>query len=607
VTPPLGRGLLVAGGLALALAAGLLLLRSPAPRAPSAPREKPNVIVYLVDTLRADHLGLYGYERDTSPVLDRWAADAVVFDRAYAPSSWTKPSTVSLLSGLGPLRHRVEDRLDVIPSEVVLLSERLAEAGWTTEAVVTNPNVLPLWGFDRGFGAFEDIDSRGLRTRADHVLDHVIDRIGALGDEPFFFYVHLFDPHTPYEPPPPWDEKFPPRSDDPIERDVSAYDAEIAFGDDQLQRLLDALKKQGIYDDTVLVFVSDHGEEMQEHGRKGHGKSLFQEVVRVPLLIKLPGGAHAGERVAARVTLTDVVPTLLDVLGEPVPAGLDGRSLMGLLGEAPDAALAERPVFLSLDLAWTSDRTELVRGVVSGSDKYLRRIRPEPEELLFDLGRDPGETDDLAARAGDRVARLSEALDAELARRSTGVHFRVWNDLGEKPNRCRTLLRTDGRFVDVSPHLLESEDDLEVSEDATSLRLRCVLRNRPHPTGGTPPWVADEDGFVFSVEPLTASVTVETLALEPSGELALRVGPERALRPVPFAFETLEPALQVRDGEELLVEVGQPPVRAPMGAYLGVVMPKIDTADVPDEVIERLRAFGYIVDDEGAAPDAVSP
>ncbi|NNL66168.1 MAG: sulfatase, partial [Myxococcales bacterium] len=397
------RRLWLAGALSgVLLAAGLLLRRAPSddgvPGVPSRPAGRPpNVVVYLVDTLRADHLGVYGYERPTSPVLDRWAAQSVVFDRAYAPSSWTRPSVVSLLSGLDPIRHGVEDRLDVIPDDVRLLSEQLRSRGYATFAAVTNPNVLPEWGFGQGFDVFEDLDPDGQGTRADAVSDWVVSRMPELAArQPFLLYLHLLDPHAPYEPPAPYDERFPRIPALPANHSIGRYDGEIAFVDAEFGRSLDALAERGLADDTLVIFLSDHGEELMDHGQLGHGATLFEEVVRVPLILRLPRGAHAGARVATRVSLIDVFPTVLGLLGLPPAPGLDGRDLSPLLdGRGGSADLAGRDLFLSLYT--TGTRSNLVRGVLSGEHKYLRRSRPEASEALFDLARDPEEYEDRAA------------------------------------------------------------------------------------------------------------------------------------------------------------------------------------------------------------------
>jgi arylsulfatase A-like enzyme len=564
-------------------------LGSPAPTA-----GRPNVIIYLVDTLRADHLGVYGYYRDTSPVLDRWASEAVVFERAYAPCSWTKPSVVSLLSGLDPVSHGVEDRLDVIPADLKLLSERLRASGYSTFAAVTNPNVLPQWGFDRGFDSYVDLDSAGHRTRADTVSDYVLEKMGELAHrQPFLLYVHLIDPHGPYEPPAPFDTRFPRSPAFPAKRSVGHYDGEIAFVDSQFGRILDGLRAHGLDENTMTIFVADHGEELLDHGGFGHGSTLFEEVVRVPLVIRFPAGIHAGTRVGARASLTDLVPTVLSALGESAPTDLDGHDLTELLnGEAPP--WADRELFLSLRT--TGPNSNLVRGVLSGSHKYVRRSRPTVSESLYDLERDPAETEDLAELRANSRRRMAATLDAYLGAKSRGIHLRIVNDSAGDPVRCEAALHTTGRFVEVSDLRMESEDHFELSPDSRRLRLDFRLENRQQSTTAGPRLVPDEDGLIFVVRPPDAPVVVQRLQLLDGEALPLRAGPRRRLETIPFSFEATDAAWSVRDIDELLADSPSAEQHPGARAYLGVIEAPAALEDVPEELLERLRALGYMND-----------
>lgn len=553
----------------------------------------PNVVIYLVDTLRADHLGVYGYLRDTSPVLDAWAKETVVFERAYSPSSWTRPATVSLLSGVDPFRHRVEDRLDVIPSGLRLLAEYLKERGYETLAAVTNPNVLPLWGFDRGFDLYHDLSSAE-HNRADTVLDYVTGQIPRLSKRsPFFLYVHTMDPHSPYEPPAPFDSRFPYKDHgDALSRFaamIAAYDGEVAFGDSQFQRLLDSLRAHDVYRDTMIIFVADHGEHLLNHGLSGHGQSLYEEVIRVPMLIKLPGGAHAGSRVLTPVSLTDVVPTIISVLQQPPIPDLDGRDLMRLLEEyAPPSS--NRDIFLSLDLDWAGRGSDVIRGVMRWPLKYLRRVRPDEEELLFDVETDPQEKEDLTELDAKSRRRLAAALDRRLARTSSGVHLQILNGIRAPARDCQAVLRTTGRFVEVSGADLEAGDRFEISQDGGTVHFHCRLENRLTSAGGRH-LATDEDGVVFAVSPQDAPIAVEHLGLSEDRPIPLMVGRHHRPEAVPFSFDATRADLAVRDAEELLRGAGG--AQKPR-AYLAVVSPPREREDVPGEVQDRLRALGYL-------------
>jgi len=585
----------LACALLVALVAAAAFLRGTAPEDPPRAGARPNVILYVIDTLRADHLGVYGYGRDTSPHIDRWAAGWVVFERAHAPSSWTRPSMVSLLSGLDPIRHRVEDRLDVIPAEVALLGERLAAGGYATYAAVTNPHVLPTWGFGRGFDVFEDLGSETRSTRADAVSDWAVERMGELASRaPFFLYLHVLDPHLPYAPPAPFDERFPRSGVLQADLSTGRYDGEIAFVDSEFGRLLEALRRHDLEDDSLVVLVSDHGEELLERGAIGHGVHLFQEVVRVPLVLRFPGGAHAGRRETAPVSLMDVAPTVLAVAGQAPLSGVAGRDLTALLDDdavEPDD-WARREIFLSLRL--TGEPRHLVRGVLGGSDKYLRRSQPTRAESLFDLDRDPGETVDLAGSREAARSQLAAALDAHVAASSSGIHVRVVNDLAPHPVDCEVELGTGGRFEDVAAIRLEPEDRLELEDDGRTLRMACRLENRPDPRSGRRGRLADEDGFVFRVRPPEARTVVRALRLSDGRELPLEVGPERTRRAPGYAFGADDTALHVRDVGALLSGSGTYADAPAVKAHLAAVAPPARREGLSRELRDRLRALGYL-------------
>lgn len=594
----MGLGRITAGALpgagVLLLVASAVALGSSDPPAPipgGAPGP-PNVVLYVVDTLRADHLGVYGYRLPTSPVLDRWAAGGVVFERAYAPTSWTRPSMVSLFTGLDAISHGVEDRLDVIPGDVRLLSERLKAKGYATFAAVTNPNVLPAWGFGRGYDGYEDLDSVGQGTRADVVSDFFARRMDALvGRQPFFVYLHVIDPHAPYDPPPPFDERFPRSPAFPPHQSIGSYDGEVAFVDTQFARILESLRSHGVEDDTMVVFVADHGEELFDHGGFGHGAHLFEEVVRVPLVIRFPKGAHAGARVGALASLTDVTPTILRVVGEPTPPDLDGRDLTELLND-PARRWPDRQLFLSL--ATTGSESNLVRGVVGKRHKYLRRTRPTPAEALVDLDRDPTEIASATRLAPRTRTRLSAALDAHLARKSKGIHLRIVHELQGDPVGCEATLTTTGRFGEVAGIRLEAGDRFEVSSDRQTLRFDCRLENRAQVLLAGTRRVPDEDGLRIEVRPPGARITLKLLARADGRQLPLAAGTRREPQTVPFAFDPTAATLAIRDADELSGAGDAARAPSTARAFLGVIRSPPEPVNVPEPVTDRLRSLGYL-------------
>ena len=325
----------------------------------------PNVLIYMIDTLRADRLGIYGYDKPTSPNLDALAEDGVVFSHALAQSSWTRPSVASLLTGLHPRSHGVNTRADALSETATTVATALGEAGYQTAAFVTNGNVSPTYGFDLGFDDFSYLGER--RSREVHVQSDVVNERVFVWLEnrdttrPFFLYVHATDPHDPYAPRNPFRDRFieapryPDRialrmlREDPpaaaeipdVARELSAlYDAEIAFNDHQLGLLLEDLKARGLYDSTIVLVVSDHGEEFRDHDDWGHGRTLYAEQLRVPFVLKLPRQAFAGRVIDAVAQHVDAMPTIIDLVGAPPVASAQGRSLRPAIHGTPAARFA---------------------------------------------------------------------------------------------------------------------------------------------------------------------------------------------------------------------------------------------------------------------------
>jgi arylsulfatase A-like enzyme len=427
-------------------AAGLRLVRpvlgvpsaAPGPPIPSAevPPRRPNVVLYLIDTLRADHLGAYGYPRPTSPHIDAFARDATLFRNAWAQSSWTKPAVASLFTGLLPQAHRINPRRAAIPEGLPVLPEILRGLGYATLGVVTNGNVSSAFGFARGFDRYEQ-----LREGATREIHQLSDRANAAAfalleerptDRPFFLYVHTTDPHWPYTPPEPQRSRLAADVANPevgslplrgetapaagLRRDVAQlYDAEIAFNDESFGALLE--KVHEIDPDCLVVLVSDHGEAFLEHGSFRHGTTLFSEEIRIPLVIRFPGGVGRGRVVEAAARQIDLLPTILDAVGAPIPPGLPGRSLL------PSARAADQAVEPDATFAYLDRGGRVVETAIDGGRKLIRfRVegRGAPGIGLFDLAADPGETRDLAA--AERVWReyLLARLDAAAAAPAAG-------------------------------------------------------------------------------------------------------------------------------------------------------------------------------------------
>ncbi|HSB61170.1 MAG TPA: sulfatase, partial [Vicinamibacteria bacterium] len=384
----------------------------------TAPRDgAPLVIVYLVDTLRADHTGPYGYGRPTTPHLDAFARDAVVFEQAVVHASWTKPSVASLFTSLLPGQHRAVQLRDPLDASHATLAEMLQARGYATGAAIANSVIYAAESsFDRGFDFFAGLhgedDQPSKLVGADVVVDAALSWLEARRGFPAFLYVHTMDPHVPYAPPPPFDRMFEPhpvpghpardpRTDylEPEDRErlVAQYDGDVAFGDQEFGRFVRALRDRGLYERALIVFLADHGEEFLDHGKWLHGRSVFDELIRVPLLVKFPRGRDAGRRIAGQVQCVDVLPTVLENEGLPVPPGLAGQPIQRALEEKA----GKRPAFSEI-----SHRGIVAHSVRTESDKYVRRFSPETDELYFDLVADPRERTSLLDRRPERVRFL---------------------------------------------------------------------------------------------------------------------------------------------------------------------------------------------------------
>jgi arylsulfatase A-like enzyme len=402
--------------------------------APVDPR--PNVVIYLVDALRADRLGAYGCDRPLSPRLDIMAEDGIVFTDMIAQSSWTKAAVASIFTGLWPRAHGVNGPDDRLPDDLQTLPERLQAAGYDTGAVVANAYVGRPFGFARGFDHFEFIEH--VRGRSEVLHEHLADWLSRRrgSTAPFFLYVHTIDPHAPYAPPPDLRHQLAPEVDDPsvgqvktvrglvlgtveptpeLGQDLRAlYDAEVAANDRSFGLLLDELERHGELDDTVVIFTSDHGEAFGEHGTWTHGLDLYNEVLAVPLVIRLPGAVGAGRRVDKTVQHLDLLPTVLGLTGVPAGTALPGRALLDASGRP--LPTGDRPVLSYLEY-WGRDGAS----VVQQGWKLIRPLSAEfgvgPELYHHDADR-AEHTDRYSARpvrAGWLGASLADALTVQAA------------------------------------------------------------------------------------------------------------------------------------------------------------------------------------------------
>ncbi len=387
------------------LGALLLLLLAATAVASGCNRGPERVVLVTIDTLRADRLGCYGREGARTPTLDRIAAEGVRFEAALSPAPLTLPSHTSLMTAVDPPDHGVRHNLVFrLETDLPTLAERMRAAGFETAAFVGAMVLEREFGLARGFDSYDDqMPQRWGANRmqrpertADAVVDAAITWIEKAPSR-FFLWVHFYDPHTEYEPPPRYARAFP---DDP-------YAGEIAFVDAELGRLLETLQQRWPDERTLTVVVSDHGESLYEHGEPTHSYGIYDSTQRIPLLMKGPG-LPRGRLVKTMVRLIDVAPTMLALSGaRPLP-GATGRSLEaeieGAAGESPVAYL--ETLGTQFDMGWSP-----LLGIRTERHKYIRAPRPE----LYDLRSDPGETRNLAGDAAGLVQELDAVLATKLA------------------------------------------------------------------------------------------------------------------------------------------------------------------------------------------------
>jgi arylsulfatase A-like enzyme len=438
------------------LAATLVVLASC--RSSSAPQSPPNVILIVVDTLRADRVGAYGGPRGLTPTLDRFVQDgATVFTNAYAQASSTSPSIASLLTSRYAFQHGlVANKSKTMRDEETSLAEIASGRGYATGAFVSNLLLNHKRGFAQGFDKFQLLARpfRLPKPRGEVInraaLAWVDEARKASATRPIFLYVHYLEPHTPYTvdrasveqtltdrarppgvreaawklladvPMQRWLGVGIPFGDDGVQAVLDLYDTEVASVDKRIGELLAGLKKRGLLNDAVVVVTADHGEEFLEHGRVGHDAALYNETVEIPMLFRVPG-SRVRREVADVVSLIDIAPTLLDLIGAPAAPTFEGRSLRPLLDEPPlwerwfgSKKVAERSAFLEQDNDTVRGLGNHRRALVLGADKAILDRNGTME--FFDLAADPGETQP-GALSPERRRRLVELLD-ETARRA---------------------------------------------------------------------------------------------------------------------------------------------------------------------------------------------
>jgi len=369
-----------------------------------ATRVEGPIILISIDTLRADRLPVYGYQKVQTPAIDELARDGVVFDRAYAHSPQTLPSHASLFTGLLPFEHGVRDNLGfALKPGAKTLAGLLRERGYATGGFVSAYVLRAETGIGLGFETFDDrlppasseVGTGDVQRGGAATLAEAERWLDGRTSKRLFLFLHLYEPHSPYSPP----KRY--RHDDP-------YDGEIAYSDELVGQLMASLKRRDLYSDALIVLLSDHGEGLGDHGEREHGLFLYRETIRVPLVVKLPGRRDAGRRVASPVQHIDLLPTILDLVGAAVPDGVRGRSLVPAFhgGAIPEQGLYAEALYPRYHFGWSE--------LYALTDARYRFVRA-PRDELYDIDQDAGERRNVAADRPQTAGAMRQALERLLA------------------------------------------------------------------------------------------------------------------------------------------------------------------------------------------------
>ncbi len=554
----------------------------------------PCVILISIDSLRADHVGCYGYSRRTTPHVDSLAATGVVFANCIAQSSWTLPSHASLLTSLFVKTHGACGTREGVSPEALVIAEELRRHGYATAAFASGPFLLPEYGMNQGFDLYDARCSSVEHSDSHHDITNpclhrrVTEWLRDWREAPFFLFVHYWDVHYDYVPPAPYDTLFDPDYDGNIsgrnfakntlvrpgmpQRDlehlVALYDGEIACTDEYLGRLFQELAELGIAGKTLVVVTSDHGDEFLEHGATGHGHALYQELIRVPLIWTEPWGAEGPTKVDDVVQLVDVAPSILEYLGLPIPDVLEGRSFLPAVRGQP----------LEPRTGFSETRSGgFLKAVVGAKTKIIRTMLNR-QTRAYDLVSDPGELRPTAPESLPGASALGLVLDHLLEEGKVAIDLRVAGVPELGVDYYIRLVLTDPPLA-VHAQGLEADDSLGTIElpPEVSLRLRCGVN--------------DVDGATVvlpsSATTLKLIANREQVVLDPRD---IRLGMGCTPEAVPVELTAGDSRLRV------------PPtnVPSPLASGSPVMLWKVDTralamkVEIDDALSERLRALGYL-------------
>lgn len=383
--------------------------------------DKPNVIIVTMDTTRADHLACYGYPLVNTPTLDALAGRGVLFEQCAAASPLTLPSHATIMTGMYPTYHGVRINGNTAVSEQqTTLAEVFSGRGYDTGAFIAAFVLDGRWGLNQGFGHYDDsfdlkkykqLDLGAVQKPGNEILDEALAWLEKEKDRPFFAWVHLYDPHTPYAPPEPFLSEYGRQGRGP----AAFYDGEIAFMDSQIGRLTEWLSTRGLDRRTVVVLIGDHGEGLGSHGEGTHGYFIYDYAVHVPFIVVTPFRELQGVRVASQSRTADVFPTVLELAGIPLPGKVHGRSQVPAMLDpkgAEEASAYSESMAPNLQFGWSP-----LHALRTPAYKFIDAPRPE----LYDLVQDSGEEKDVQNRLPDRAIAMKRELDGLMTETSAGA------------------------------------------------------------------------------------------------------------------------------------------------------------------------------------------
>lgn len=394
------RSVLIAIAALVAVAIGIWAMWN---RLGAGPSSSTPVILISIDTLRSDHLPAYGYDKVSTPHLDAFRADSILYEHAYSHCPLTLPSHASMLTALLPADHGLRDNVGfALEKKAPTVAELLKKNGYATGAAVSAFVLRRESGIDRGFDEWDDqVEPIGasqfisrVQREGNETLQVAKRWIDAHSARPFFYFLHLYDPHTPYTPPEPFRTEYKDRP----------YDGEIAYTDQVVGDFLEYLKSKDLYDRSLIIVLSDHGEGLYEHGEEEHGIFLYREAIQVPLLVKLPGSRHAGRTVKKPAGLIDVFPTILEQTATKAPERKsEALSLTALLeADAPHRSIYSETYYPKLHFGWSD-----LHSLVDGSNHFIRAPIPE----LYDLTSDPGEKKNVIKESRRAYVAMRAAIE----------------------------------------------------------------------------------------------------------------------------------------------------------------------------------------------------